>query len=66
MVQNKKASVALALVATLLGMGLSGTASALPEMQVGTLPPIVAPTSVNTVDSVVAEPESVDTADTAP
>jgi hypothetical protein len=55
----------LALVTALVGMGVSGTASALPEMDVGTLPPIVAPTSVNTVDSTIGEPEDVDTTDTA-
>jgi hypothetical protein len=65
MVQNKKLGAGLALVAALSGMGVSGTASALPEMEVGTLPPIVAPSSVNTVDSAIAEPEDVDTTDTA-
>jgi hypothetical protein len=68
MVRNNKTGAGLALVAALLGMGMSGAASALPELQVGTLPPIVAPSSVNTVDSTddstVAEPVDVDTADT--
>ena len=35
MVQNKKVGAGLALVAALFGMGVSATASALPEMQVG-------------------------------
>lgn len=61
MVQNKKLGAGLALVAALLGMGVSGTAAALPEMQVGTLPPFVSPDSLNTVDSTVAAPEEVDT-----
>ena len=65
MVRNKKISAGLALIATLFGMGVGGTASALPEVDVGTLPPIVAPSSVNTVDSTVAEPEDMDTADVA-
>jgi hypothetical protein len=46
------------LVAALLGMGATGTAAALPEMQVGTM--IVSsgdvPASVNTVDDTAAEP----------
>jgi hypothetical protein len=65
MVQNKKLGAGLALVAALIGMGASGTAAALPEMDVGTLPPIVAPDSVNTVDSTVAAPEEVDAEATA-
>lgn len=63
---QNKVCAALALAVALFGLGVSSTASALPEMEVGTLPPIVAPTSVNSVDSTVAEPENVDTADTAP
>ena len=35
MVQNKKVGAGLALLAALFGMGVSATASALPEMQVG-------------------------------
>lgn len=35
MVPNKKLGAGLALVATLFGMGVSGTASALPEVVVG-------------------------------
>lgn len=65
MVQNKKVGAGLALVAALVGMGASGTAAALPEMEVGTMPPIVAPDSVSTVDSTVAAPEEVDTEDAA-
>jgi hypothetical protein len=69
MIPNKKISAGLALVSALVGTGVSGTASALPEMQVGTLPPIVAPSSVTTVDSTAdstgAEPVDADTADTA-
>jgi hypothetical protein len=34
MVQNKKLGAGLALIAALFGMGVSGTASALPELQV--------------------------------
>ena len=41
-------------------MRVGSTAVALPEMDVDTLPPIVAPQSVNTVDSTVAEPEVID------
>ena len=65
MVQNKKVGAGLALIAGLLSLGASGAASALPEMDVGTAPPIVAPQSVNTVDSAVAEPEDEDVQDTA-
>jgi hypothetical protein len=61
MSQNKYFRVGLALLAALSGLGVCGTALALPEMEVGTLPPIVAPDSVNTVDSTVAAPEEVDT-----
>jgi hypothetical protein len=35
MVQNKKLGAGLALVAALIGMGASGTASALPEVFIG-------------------------------
>jgi hypothetical protein len=35
MIQNKKLSMGLALVAALIGMGVSGTASALPEIVIG-------------------------------
>lgn len=49
MVKNKK-----------VGAGL-----ALPEMQVGTRPPIAAPQSVDTIDSTVAEPDDVDVQDNA-
>ena len=35
MVQSKKMGAGLALVAALFGMGVSATASALPELQVG-------------------------------
>ena len=65
MVQNKRVSAGLALVAALVGIGASGAASALPEMEVGTMPPIVAPASVNTVDSTVSEPEDAETANAA-
>ncbi len=62
MVQNKKVGAGLALIAGLLGLGAPGSASALPEMQVGSRPPIVAPQSLDTVDSTVAEPETEDVA----
>jgi hypothetical protein len=65
MLQYKNIRVGLTLLAALSGLGLCGTASALPEMEVGTLPPIVAPDSANTVDSTVATPEEVDTDATA-
>jgi hypothetical protein len=65
MAQNKKVNAGMALAIALLGMGISATASALPEVEVGTMPPIVAPTSVNTVDSTVAEPEAMETQDSA-
>ena len=48
------------MVAGLIAMGVSGSALALPEVDVGTMPPIVAPQSVNTVDGTVAEPEDTD------
>ena len=35
MIQNKNVGAALALVTALFGMGVSATASALPELQVG-------------------------------
>jgi hypothetical protein len=54
----------MALAAALVGIGVSGTASALPEMQVDTMSTIVAPSSVNTDDSTVADPVDVDTPDT--
>jgi hypothetical protein len=50
------------LIAGLLGLSASGTASALPEMQVGTRPPVVAPQSLVTVDCTAAEPERDDAA----
>jgi len=59
MLQKKKVGAALAVFTGLLGV--SGAAFALPEVDVGTMPPIVAPQSVNAVDSAVAEPEGVDT-----
>lgn len=65
MVQNNKFRAVMALAAALMGMGISTTASALPEVDVGTLPPIVAPSSVDTVDSTVAVPDEVDTDDSA-
>ena len=67
MVQNKKIGAGLALTGPLFGMGVSGTASALPEMQVGTM--IVSSgasaTTADTVDCTVSEPVDVDTEDTA-
>lgn len=65
MAQNKKMVGALALIAGVLGMSVGGLAMALPEMQVGTLPPIVAPQSVNTLDSAVDAPEDEDVQDSA-
>jgi hypothetical protein len=65
MVQNKKVGAGLALIVAMAGIGVSGTAAALPEVDVGTLPPIVAPNSVDTADSTVAAPDDVVTADTA-
>ncbi|PQO98095.1 hypothetical protein C5614_12055 [Massilia phosphatilytica] len=59
MVQNKKIGAGLALIAGVIGMGMSSAAFALPEMDVGTAPPIVAPQSVNNVESTVVEPEEV-------
>ncbi|GAA4655369.1 hypothetical protein GCM10025794_14660 [Massilia kyonggiensis] len=56
MMQNKKISVGLALFAGVLGLGAGGTALALPEPDVGSTPPIVAPQSANSVDATVAEP----------
>ena len=65
MVHNKKIGAALAVIAGVLGMSVSGSAMALPEMQVGTLPPIVAPQSVDTPDSAVAVSEDSDVLDPA-
>ena len=65
MVQNKNIGAGLALIAGLLSLGASGAASALPEMDVGTVPPIVAPQSVDTLDGTVAAPEGVDEQDSA-
>lgn len=65
MVQNKKMGGALTLVAGLLSLGVTGTASALPEVDVGTMPPIVATQSMDTLDSAVAAPEEVDEQDSA-
>ena len=60
MVQNKKIGGGLVLIAGVLGMSVCGAALALPEMDVGSVPAIVAPQPVNTVDSTVAEPVVVD------
>jgi hypothetical protein len=65
MVQNKKFGAGLALIAAVLGMSVGGSAMALPEVDVGTMPPIVAPQSSNTLDSTVAAPEDEDEQDTA-
>lgn len=70
MVQNRKFGAALALIGTMVAMGVCGTASALPEMEVGTLPPIAAPAPVDTLDTATADdiisaPEDVDSEDTA-
>ena len=65
MVQNKKVGVRLALFAAVFGMSASGSALALPEMDVGSTPPIVAPQSSDTLDSTVAAPEDEDEQDTA-
>ena len=57
MVQNKRMAV-LALIVSAFGMGASGAASALPEMQVGTM--IIssgqATATVDIVDDTAAEP----------
>ena len=56
MVRNKKASAGMALIAGLLGMCVSDAALALPEMQVGTRPPITAqPQSVELDDAAISE-----------
>lgn len=60
MVRNNKVVVGMALVAGLFGVGVSGVALALPEMDVGTVPPIVAPQSMNPGDSNSAESDDVD------
>lgn len=60
MVRNKKISVGLALIVGVLGMSVGSSALALPEMDVGTVPAVVAPQPVNTVDSDAAEPAVVD------
>ncbi len=65
MVQNKKVCAGLALIAAVLGMSVGGSAMALPEVEVGTMPPIVAPQSSDTLDSTVAAPEDEDEQDTA-
>jgi hypothetical protein len=43
-----------------LGLDVSGTAATLPEVDVGAMPPIVAPRSVIAVDGMVAEPKDTD------
>lgn len=66
MVQNKKMGAGLALVAALFGMGVSGTASALPEMQVDTMMVsvgTVAP-SADSVDDSATDPDDGDTEET--
>lgn len=56
MVQNKKISAALALIAGLLGTCMSNTALALPEMVVGSRPGITAQEqSVEPADVAIAE-----------
>ncbi|KGF78369.1 hypothetical protein IA69_30665 [Massilia sp. JS1662] len=56
MVQNKKVSAGLALIAGLLGTCASGAALALPEMEVGSRPGIAAQAqSVEPADAAVAE-----------
>jgi len=52
MVQNKKFGAGLALVAGLMGLAVSGTASALPEMEVGSrIASMAAQTPVQADDS---------------
>jgi hypothetical protein len=64
MVQNKKVSAGLALIAGLLGMSVSGTALALPETEVGSRPGITAQAqSVESVDAAVNEEADTITAD---
>jgi hypothetical protein len=65
MVQNKQVGAGLALIAAVLGMSVGGSAMALPEMDVGSVPNIVAPQPVNTLDSTVAAPDDEDGQDTA-
>jgi hypothetical protein len=55
MVQNKKFDAGLALIAGLLGMCITGTALALPEMIVGSRPGITASAqSVEPADAAIA------------
>jgi hypothetical protein len=65
MVQNKKFGAALALIAGLAGMGVSGSALALPEMDVGSIRAIAAPDSLDTIDEATAEPEDATSQDSA-
>lgn len=65
MIQNKKTGAGLALIAAVLGMSASGSALALPEMDVGSIRAIVPPDSANALDSTVTAPEDEDTPDTA-
>jgi hypothetical protein len=58
MVQNKKLVAGMALIVGLVGMGTSSAALALPEMDVDTAPPIVAPQSVNPIDSIAADTQA--------
>jgi hypothetical protein len=63
MVQNKKVGAGLALVAGLLGMFVSSTASALPEMEVGSRIASAAPqTEVQAVDLAVQDDNADDDA----
>jgi hypothetical protein len=57
MIQSKEIRVGLSLVAALIGMSVSATASALPEMEVGSR-------LVQNGSSASAQMESVDPADT--
>ena len=65
MVQNKKMGAGLALIAAVLGISASGSALALPEMDVGSVPSIVAPDSANSLDSTAVAPEEEDVLDPA-
>ena len=68
MVQSKEVRVGLALVAALVGMGVSGTASALPEMEVGSRLVQNGSTvdaQVQSADPAEAESDSIDAGDDA-
>lgn len=65
MIRNKLVGAGLAIAVAVFGMSVSGAALALPEVDVKTIPPIVAPDAAGALDGTVSAPGSVDTDDAA-